>query len=109
LFAREIYGTHRKDIMRLMISEGHRFPHIADVYYREVLGRVIPAVRALLERARERGELRGDALIRFPQLLAAPAIMALVWNGLFGRLHPLELRDLMRAHLDVLFGEGARP
>jgi AcrR family transcriptional regulator len=106
LFVREICGTSRKDIIRLIISEGPRFPKLADFYYREVLSRIIAAVRALLARALERGELRSDALIRFPQLLGAPGIVAIIWNGLFQRRDPLDVRALMRAHLDLLFGEG---
>jgi AcrR family transcriptional regulator len=106
VFVREVYGTGRKDIIRLIISEGPRFPQLADFYYREVLSRIIAAVRALLARALERGELRSDAIIRFPQLLGAPGIVAIIWNGLFERHDPLDVRALMRAHLDLLFGEG---
>jgi len=32
LFVREIYGTSRRDIIRLIISEGPRFPKLADFY-----------------------------------------------------------------------------
>jgi AcrR family transcriptional regulator len=106
LFTREIYGTSRKDIIRLMMSEGPRFPKLAEFYYREVLSKILAAVRALLRRAKARGELRSDALIRFPQLIGAPGIVAIIWNGLFERHEPLDVRALMRAHLDLLFGEG---
>jgi AcrR family transcriptional regulator len=106
LFVREIYLTSRKDIIRLIISEGPRFPQLADFYYREVLSRIIAAVRELLARALERGELRSDAIIRFPQLLGAPGIIAIIWNGLFERHDPLDVQALLRAHLDLLFGEG---
>jgi AcrR family transcriptional regulator len=106
LFVREIYGTSRRDVIRLIISEGPRFPQLADFYYREVLSRIIAAVRALLARALARGELRNDAIIRFPQLLAAPGILAIIWNGLFERHDPLDVRALMRAHLDLLFGKA---
>jgi len=106
LFVREIYGTSRKDIIRLIISEGPRFPQLADFYYREVLSHIIAAVRALLARALARGELRSDAVIRFPQLLGAPGIVAIIWNGLFERHDPIDVQALMRAHLDLLFGEG---
>ena len=34
--------------MRLMISEGPRFPSVAEFYYREVLARMLKAVRARL-------------------------------------------------------------
>jgi AcrR family transcriptional regulator len=106
LFVREIYGTSRRDIIRLVISEGPRFPKLADFYYREVLSRIIAAVRALLALALARGELRSDAIIRFPQLLGAPGIVAIIWSGLFERHDPLDVRALMRAHLDLVFGEG---
>jgi AcrR family transcriptional regulator len=106
LFLREIYATERKNIIRLIISEGPRFPHLADFYYREVVARGVAAVRALLTRALERGELRNDAIIRFPQLLIAPGIIAIIWKGLFEPHAPLDVPAMMRAHLDLLFGEG---
>ena len=53
----------------------------------------------------ERGELAHDALARFPQLLVAPALVAIIWTGLFERFAPLDVRELMRAHLELLFGE----
>src|SRR5215468_5730950 len=104
LFVREIFGTRRKDVIRLVIAEGPRFPKLAEFYYREVIAHVLPVLRARLALAVERGELPHDALARFPQLLVAPALVAIIWNGLFGRFAPLEIRDLMRAHLDLLFG-----
>ena len=103
LFVNEIYGTRRKEVIRLIVAEGSRFPKLAEVYYREVIARVLPVMRARLTLAVERGELPHDALARFPQLLVAPALVAIIWNALFGRLAPLDVRGLMRAHLDVLF------
>jgi AcrR family transcriptional regulator len=105
IFVREIFGTRRKDVLRLIITEGARFPKIAEFYYREVIERVVAAVRAMLSRAVARGELPTDALVRFPQLLVSPALMALVWNGMFERFAPLDIRELMRAHIEVLFGD----
>src|ERR1700693_2472731 len=56
-FVTEIYGTRRKDVIRLIISEGPRFPKLAEFYYREVLSRVFNGARARLRRAVERGEI----------------------------------------------------
>ena len=36
-------------------------------------------------------------------------LMAIIWNGLFGSFAPLDVRDLMRAHLDLIFGERSAP
>ncbi len=108
VFVNEIYGTRRKDVIRLIIAEGPRFPKLAEFYYREVIARVLPIVRARLALAVERGELPHDALARFPQLLVAPALVAIIWSGLFDRFAPLDVRELMRAHLDLLFGARER-
>jgi AcrR family transcriptional regulator len=109
LFVREVYETRRKDVIRLILTEGQRFPQLAEFYYREVLSRAIAAFRQLMRGAVERGELKSDALARFPQLMAAPAIVAIMWNGLFDRFEPIDPRALMRAHFDILFGEGRAP
>ena len=109
LFVREVYGTRRKDVIRLIITEGPRFPKLAEFYYREVISRVIAAVRGLLRRAAARGEVGAEALARFPQLLVAPGLVAIIWSGLFDRFEPLDVEALMRAHLDLLFGERRAP
>jgi len=109
IFAREVFGTRRKQVMRLIISEGPRFPALAEFYYREVLGPILKAVRARLLRALEHGEIADDALIRFPQLLGAATVMAVVWQGLFDRFEPLDARAMIRAYFDRLFAGDGRP
>ena len=103
LFVREVYETRRKDVIRLILSEGRRFPQIAEFYYREVLSRIIAAVRALLRRAAARGEVP-PGLVDFPQLIAAPGLIAVIWGGLFDRFEPLDVRAMMKTHVDLLFG-----
>jgi AcrR family transcriptional regulator len=109
IFAREVFGTRRKQAMRLIISEGPRFPALAEFYYREVLGPILKAVRVRLLRALEHGEIADDALIRFPQLLGAATVMAVVWQGLFDRFEPLDARAMIRAYFDRLFAGDGRP
>jgi AcrR family transcriptional regulator len=109
VFVREVYGSHRKDLIRLIISEGPRFPALAEFYYREVLSRILKSVRGLLRRAFERGELADNTLIRFPQLLGAPGIIAIIWSGLFDRFEPLDVRAMMRAHFHRLFDARRQP
>ncbi len=103
LFVREIYGTRRKDVLRLIITEGARFPQLAHIYYREVIKRALAALRAVVRRAIARGEIRSDALLHFPQLLVAPGLMAIIWDALFSRFEPLDVAALMRTHVGLLF------
>ena len=101
-FVREVYETRRRDVIRLMLAEGPRFPKLAEFYYREVLSRVIAAMRALLARAAARGEVP-PSLVDFPQIVAAPGLVAIIWSGLFERFEPLDVRALMKTHLELIF------
>ena len=105
-FVREIYGTRRKDIIRLILSEGPRFPAIGEFYHREVIARVLAIMRPILKRAAERGELHDDSLARFPQLIIAPGLVAIMWNALFDKYEPLDVPEMIRAHAGILFGRG---
>ena len=108
LFVREVLGTRRKDVIRLIIAEGPRFPKLAEFHYREVMSRVVPAMALLFARAAQRGEV-DPAWARFPQLLIAPGIVAIIWKALFERFAPLDVEAMMRAHLDLIFGERKVP
>jgi len=108
LFVSEVYETRRKDVIRLMIAEGRRFPKLAEFYYREVLSRIIAAVRTLLRRAAQRGEVP-EALAEFPQIIAAPGLVAIIWSGLFERFEPLDVRKMMKTHVELLFTPRSAP
>jgi AcrR family transcriptional regulator len=101
-FVREVYETRRRDVIRLMMAEGPRFPKLAEFYYREVLSRIIAAMRALLARAAARGEVP-PGLVDFPQIVAAPGLVAILWSGLFERFEPLDVRAMMKTHLELIF------
>jgi AcrR family transcriptional regulator len=109
IFIREVYGTRRKDVVRLVLIEGARFPQLAEFYYREVLSRLFGAMQTLLQRAAKRGELRNPSVAQFPQLIGAPAIVSIIWSGLFDRFEPLDVRGFLHAQLDLIFTEARRP
>jgi AcrR family transcriptional regulator len=87
LFVIGIYGTRRRDVA-----------------HREVVERGMAAMSALLERAIARGEIPHTALARFPQLVAAPGLIAIIWRVLFDRFAHLDAAGMMRAHIDILLG-----
>jgi AcrR family transcriptional regulator len=106
MFVREIYETRRGDIIRLIISEGTRFPALAEFYYREVVSRGIAGMKMLLQYGIARGEVSNPAIIKHPELVVAPALVALIWHGLFGRIAPLDVRAMLAVHIDLIFGPG---
>jgi AcrR family transcriptional regulator len=104
-FLKEVANTRRGDLVRLIVAEGPRFPAVADFYYREVVSRGIAGMRALIELGIARGEIREKNLARFPQILVAPAMIAVIWQSLFARHAPLDAQEMLRVHLDLIFGE----
>jgi len=108
-FLREVVATRRADIIRLIVAEGPRFPAIADFYYREVISRGLAAMRGLIEIGIARGEIRLGELKNFPQIVVAPAIVAIVWKSLFERHAPLDANEMLRVHLDLIFGARSKP
>lgn len=104
-FLAEVINTRRGDLVRLIVAEGPRFPSVADFYYREVVSRGIAAMRALIELGIARGEIRQKDLARYPQILVAPAMIAVIWQSLFARHAPLDAQEMLRVHLDLIFGE----
>ena len=109
LFEREILGTKRKLLIRLIMAEGPRFPRIAEFYYRNVIARIMPLLAKMAERAIERGEFSCNALARYPQLVAAPLLVAVIWDALFATIEPLDVADFFSAYREVLEGRTRRP
>jgi AcrR family transcriptional regulator len=107
-FVSEVLGTRRKDIVRLVLTEGRRFPKLAEFYYREVPERAFAALRALVRRAVARGEIVDDTLAKFPQLLIAPGLVAILWDGLFDKYERLDAEAMLRAQFDLLFSRMER-
>ncbi len=108
LFVEQVIETRRKDIVRLILTEGPRFPKLAEFYYREVISRALAALRARAGRALKDGEIKHDTLSRFPQLVVAPALTAIMWKSMFDRFEPLDARALMKAHIENLFDKETR-
>jgi AcrR family transcriptional regulator len=92
----------RRRVLHLVLSEGGRFPDIAEFYHREIISRGRALIRAIVAKGRASGEFLSDEPARFPQLVIAPAIVAVVWSVVFARIEPLDARALIDAHFDLL-------
>jgi len=104
-FIHEVVTTRRGDIVRLIVAEGPRFPSIADFYYREVVSKGLAGMRAMIELGIARGEIKHTNLAKYPQIMVAPALIAVIWQSLFAKHAPLDAIEMFRTHLDLIFGE----
>ncbi len=98
----EVLETPRREVIRLILSEAGKFPELAELYHREVVSRGMSLLRSVLARAAERGEIRPDELVRFPQLVIAPVVVALLWTSFFQDYEPLDTKAMLDAHVDLL-------
>lgn len=104
-FIKEVATTRRADLVRLIVAEGPRFPAIADFYYREVVSKGLAGMRAMIELGIARGEIKNKGLAKYPQIVVAPALIAVIWQSLFAKHTPLDAIEMFRTHLDLIFGE----
>jgi AcrR family transcriptional regulator len=89
-------------LVRVLLTEGPLFPELTAFYYHEVIARGLAMLRALIARGVERGEFRATALGELPQPLLASTVLALLWESLFGHLHPLDTERLLETHISLL-------
>jgi AcrR family transcriptional regulator len=106
-FLQDLHRSRRGAIIRLMIAEAGRFPKLAKLYFRMVVEPGLTIFGKLARRARKTGELRNAAVVQFPQLMIAPALVALLWPALFERYQHLDVEGMLRAHFDQLFSTSS--
>ena len=98
--------TRAGDVLRLILGESLRFPHLTGFYREEVVRPALQKITLLLQRARDQGLLRLDAVSEFPILLMAPMLALVVAQGIAPRL-AVEPTALLRTHLDLIFASPA--
>lgn len=98
----EVVATDRREVVRLLIAEGGRFPELAASYHKQVVKRGTQALRSLMAEAVARGEVRDGPAARAPEVVMGPALLALVWTLVFQDIDPLDLDRICDAHLDLV-------
>lgn len=96
------HQPHLTAIVRIIISEGPRFPQILEMYHRDVLGLWRGLLDSIIERGIASGEIEESALTEVPMLVMAPAVMGTLWQGTFGLIEPLPPEKIKAAHLRYL-------
>ncbi|WP_439815382.1 TetR/AcrR family transcriptional regulator [Zavarzinia sp. CC-PAN008] len=109
-YIRLVTQEREREMLRLLISEGARFPELTEIYHREVVSRSANIARLIVWRGMARGEFRQTALDRFPQIINGPALAALMWLMLFGGSQDLDIEAYAQTHADLLlYGLLPRP
>lgn len=101
-YSEVVKNAKARSMFRLLIAESHKFPQLSEIYFREVIAPGVTAMRLLMEKGVASGEFRQTKIADFPQILAGPAVLALVWILILGDREPLDLDAYMEAHYELL-------
>ena len=102
LYSDLIDRPERRVVMKILVSEGSRFPQLAEFYHREVMTGARKMIRKIIRRGVKTGEFRDGPAAAHPEVLVGPAIMAAVWKMTFEPFEPLRLTAYRRAHIDLI-------
>lgn len=99
-----VRNQRARAIVRLLVAESGKFPQLSDIYHQEIIGPGLKALRQVAKRGIASGEFRKTKALKFPQMLVAPGVLAIVWTLIFGERHRLDLDAYMKAHLEFVLG-----
>jgi AcrR family transcriptional regulator len=102
MYSQVVRNEKVRSIVRLLIAESGRFPQLTEIYHREIIAPGMKAVRQALMQGVASGEFRKTAAVEFPQLLAAPGVLAILWRVLHGERHQFDLDAYSKAHLEFV-------
>ena len=91
------------EMVRLVLSESIRFPALTGFYRREVVAPMAMRCGQLLAKAAQAGELTAPQTARYPHLVIAPLIIAIVFNGALSEIGIDDVQAMLKVHLDNVF------
>ena len=97
-------GEELLAIMRILISEGHRFPHLIKTYHDTVIERGMKILNEILARGRARGEITPGPVDQTPEVIIAPVMFYCVHKMVFDGLRPMDRDAFIEAHLTMILG-----
>ncbi|MCX5515077.1 TetR/AcrR family transcriptional regulator [Kaistia algarum] len=92
---------HTRELIRLVISEGSRFPQVVEAHHDKLVGPLFALTQSLLDEGIERGEFRNAPAALAP-VVVAPVIAMMVETLIFGGRRDVDLPSYIRAHLDLV-------
>lgn len=98
----QLVNSDYPKLMRILIAEGPRFPHLLQFYHQEVISKALPLLQVVLDRGVAEGSFRKGPASRTPLAIAAPGLAAILWQITFQPYQPQSPDDLLQAHLDLV-------
>lgn len=100
-FMKRIPGSPVAVVIRLLISEGHKYPELVDYYWENVVSKGLKAISGIVDRGVQQGEFRHSEVSQLPQLFLAPVLVSMIWKIVFAK-RSLDTDKLIETHLDMV-------
>jgi len=102
LFYERISGDrHSRELVRLVISEGSRFPSVVSDHHDELIAPLLGLTQAVIDEGVAAGEFR-DAPAALASVVVAPVIANMVETLIFGQPRADDVPAYIRAHVDLV-------
>lgn len=101
-FYKRILNSDRRQITRLIMAEGPKFPHLAEFYHANILSRGQAMMRSIIEEGIRTGEFRQMDGHGLAQNVFAGALLAAMWKQVFDPYQPIDLDAYYETHVDLV-------
>ncbi len=92
-----------REILRLLLSEGRRFPGMASQHYDEFFRPFSVEMASIIRDGIAAGEFRPSQLAETPEIVFGPALLFSIWNLIFGANVTADIDQYIETEMDVLF------
>ncbi|WP_337266892.1 TetR/AcrR family transcriptional regulator [Oryzifoliimicrobium ureilyticus] len=102
LYDRVIDDQHASQLFRFLVSEGPRFPDMADRHHKMFVQPMVDRLQAIIDQGVASGEFRAGPSTKMAEVVGGPAMMMCFWRTVFqGRQH-LDIKEFSQAHVDLV-------
>lgn len=91
-----------RELLRLTLAEGVRFPEIVDRHHDEFIAPLTGAIRALVERGVQAGEFEAGAVTAMPDVVASSHLHLSLWRLMFKERRPLDEAAFIEANVELV-------
>ena len=92
----------KRELLRLSIAEGNRFPEIIGYLHSQFIASTLAALTALVEEGVRLGELRKGASAETSVILESSMIHVALWRLMFPDREPIGVKAILEAHIELV-------
>ncbi len=97
-----------REMLRLMIAEGRRFPGMVDRHYKEFFEPSCRRLQGIVKQGILTGEFRQSDIQDMPEIFFGPSLLMTIWSLMFEEQRHFNIERFMAADLDLVMNGLAK-